>query len=118
MRHNMGLHGGQAVLIIAAIVAAGALIVLAVLLFSRAGRPRDRGATDEGASADPVPLQGQVLALLRQKGGPVSQGGLCRQLNGEPREVARALHRLEEAQLIERYWQPGRSDYAVLLAEK
>jgi uncharacterized membrane protein len=117
MHHGIGLHGGYAVLIAVAILAASALVAMAVLLLSRKDRPHDRRTTDESVPGDPAPLQEQVLALLHQKGGPVMQGELCRQLNAEPREIARVLHRLEEDHLIERYWQPEKSDYAVLHAE-
>jgi len=116
MHHGIGLHGGYAAFVIFAILAVGALVAVAALLFSREGRPHDRGATDEGAPGNTAPLEAQLLALLSQKGGPVFQGEICRQLGAQSREIARILHRLEEEQLIERYWQPDHTDYAVLPA--
>jgi len=118
MHHGIGLHGGYAVLIVVAVLAASALVAVAVLLLLRSDRPNDRRATNESVPGDAAPLQEQVLALLHQKGGPVMQGEMCRQLNAEPREIAQLLHRLEGEQLIERYWQPDQGDYDVLPAEE
>ncbi len=96
---------------------------------------------------DEYSLQEQVLYLMRQKGGPVLQEDLCTELtnwcriawsasvlaspfaerstsnsapfsNVAPPPVARAVHDVEQANLIRRDWQPGKADYAVVLTEE
>ncbi len=115
MHHGIGFHGGYALLIVLALAGAVALIAPAVLL-SRKDRSRETHAQTRETQGEPPALKQQLLTFLRQRGGPVFQGEIRRQLDADPHEIARLLQRLEEEQLIERYWQPEQSDYVVTCA--
>jgi hypothetical protein len=55
----------------------------------------------------------EILSMLRQQGGPLSQKEIVDMLSGDLEELAAALHDMEEQGLVHRKWQAEQQTYLV-----
>lgn len=89
----------------------GFAIVIGVLLLRR-HLTGPNGLSD----AERKSLEGgeaEVLAMLRQTGGPLPQPELSETVPLSPDDIANALYQLERRKLIERRWDAERHAYLV-----
>ena len=108
--HTMPVHGFPigSLLLLAAV---GIAIVIGVLLLRRylAGpdglSPAERKSLEGG--------EAEVLAMVRQTGGPLPQPELSETVPLSPDDIASALYQLERRKLIERRWDAERHAYLV-----
>lgn len=108
MHHGMGFHGGYGLLIIFAVAGIIVAIILAALFATRNQRASRTAPVPGEGLADEEPLDQRILHYISDKDRPVLQGALCRQFTVDAQEIDRALTRLQEDRLVERYWPPRR----------
>ena len=106
-------HGVHAAF--APVAVLGALAALALILWlvfrSRVIGPSSlsehQRRTLPGEEAD-------LLAMLRQNGGPMTQPEICECTGQTPEDIASLLRSLEDKGLVERYWQSEGRAYSVV----
>ena len=105
-----GLHGVLAV--VAVLGGAAALAIVLWLVF------RNRVIGASGLSEhERQTLPGEeagLLAMLRQKGGPMTQPEICENTGRTPEDIADLLLSLEGKRLVQRHWQPEAKAYSVV----
>ena len=108
--HTMPVHGFPiGSLLLLAVV--GIAIVIGVLLLRRY-----LVGPDGLSAAERKSLEGgeaEVLAMVRQTGGPLPQPELSETVPLSPDDIASALYQLERRKLIERRWDAERHAYLV-----
>jgi len=105
-----GLHGVLPVVAILGGVAALAIVLWIVLrnrLIGASGLCEHETQTLPGEEAD-------LLAMLRQKGGPMTQPEICENTGRTPEDIAALLQSLEDRGLVKRDWQPEGKAYVIV----
>jgi len=100
------------------ILAVGGVLVVAVLvgvLLYRQLRQPDGLSPEERRRLGP--LEAEVLALVRQRGAPVSQPDIALESGADTEEVGLVLHDLEGRGLIRREWSREGQCYIVSLPQ-
>lgn len=96
-------------------LAAGGALVFAVLagmiLYRRQQQPH-RPFPYEGQR--PGPLEAEILALVCQRGGPISQPDIAALSGAHMEEVGSVLHNLEARGLVYREW--SREDHCYIVS--
>lgn len=94
------------------VLGAGLLVVVivALLLYFR-GRQPDGLSRSERRGLDP--MQTEILAMLRQNGGPVAQSEIGETVPMDSDEIANALRELEDRNLVRREWSSEKQVYMV-----
>lgn len=98
------------------LVLAGVLVVVVIvaLLSYFRGRPPDGLSRLERRELDP--MQAEILAMLRQNGGPILQTELADTLPYDIEEIAGMLKELESKGLILREWKSEQGTYEIIAA--
>ena len=117
MRHGVGAHGGYGLVIILSLVGVTVFLVLIVLLLSRLGYGAKTGTGNEGQRDDGVPLDRQLLDVLRERKQPTTQSEICRNFESDAHAVDEVIKRLENDGLVERFWDPQHGDYRLRVVE-
>lgn len=87
------------------------MVVIVALLAYFHGRQPDGLSRAERRNLDPV--QAEILAMLRQKGGPASQSEIGEIVSMDADETADTLRRLEDRGLVRREWNREKKAYIV-----
>jgi DNA-binding MarR family transcriptional regulator len=104
------LHGVFPVVAVLGGVAALAFILWLVFrnrVIGASGLCEHERQTLPGEEAD-------LLAMLRQKGGPMTQPDICENTGRTPEDIAALLQSLEDRGLVKRDWQPEGKAYTVI----
>ena len=107
--HRYGLDSGFGIWLILG----GALLILVVvaLLSYFRGRQSDGLSRTERRELDPI--QTEILAMVRQKGGTMLQTKLADTLPYDVEEIAGMLKELESRNLICREWKSEKGTYEI-----
>ena len=106
-------HGAHAVVPVVAVLGGVAALAIVLWLVFRnrvigvSGLSEHERQTLPGEEAD-------LLAMLRQKGGPMTQPEICENTGRTPEDIAALLQSLEDRRLIQRHWQPEAKAYSVV----
>jgi DNA-binding MarR family transcriptional regulator len=94
------------------VLGAGLLIVVTVglLLYFR-GRQPNGLSRSERRGLDP--MQAEILAMLRQNGGPIAQSEIGETVPMDSDDMANALRELEQRNLVRREWSSEKQVYMV-----
>ncbi len=93
---------------------AAALIVLAALALLITLIARRRGGPSEADNAEVLEnLDGQIMALLHQSGGDMTQAEICQALGAPLQAVTSMLHDMEERGWVTRRWVAERYTFRV-----
>ena len=106
-------HGAHAVLPLAAVL--GGIAAVAIILWL-VFRNRVIGPSGlSGHERQSLPgEEADLLAMLRQHGGPMAQPGICESTGQTPEDIAALLQSLEGRGLVQRHWQPEAKAYSVV----
>jgi len=109
LRHAHGFSVAWG-LLIAGVVFVAAIAGLAAVLLARPGPVRRTG---QAQRQDLGPMEQEMLAMLRQKGGPLRQPELTDALPADADDIALALRDLERRGLVRREWSHKEQAYLV-----
>jgi uncharacterized membrane protein len=86
------------------------VVIVALLLYFRSRQPDGLSRT-ERRQLDPV--QAEILAMIRQNGGPLAQSEIGETVPMDTDEIANALRKLEERGLVRREWNGEKQVYMI-----
>jgi len=84
------------------------VLLLAALAYSRV-RQSDGLSRSERRELDP--MEAEILAILRQTGGPMAQSGVGELILADSDDIAQAVHGLEARGLVQREWSSQQQTY-------
>lgn len=108
--HHHGLHVGPFI-VVGLVVTATTVVVVIWLLLRRYLVESDGLSKAEAEKLSPE--QSDILAMLRQKGGPLSQSRICEDTGKPSEEIASHLRVLENKGLVQRKWDSEKRAYIV-----
>jgi hypothetical protein len=76
-------------------------------------QPEQPPPVEERRRATPAPEESDILDLLWQNGGPMSQTEIAESLGGDAQRIAETLKSMESQQLIERQWDAAKNTFSV-----
>jgi hypothetical protein len=132
-KHSEFINGLGPWLLFAVVIGlCGLVVILWLFLRNRSKPPSDVVASKEAAlpteklvqseplppvesrcRATPAPEESDILDLLWQNGGPMSQTEIAESLGGDAQRIAETLKSMESQQLIERQWDAGKKTFNV-----
>ena len=116
MEHlEYGEHGVQGLVVLLLVAIALALVAGLVWWMIRRQKPARPDTVVSDNEDQFCPVEKDILAMVRQYGGPMPQSEVARNIALEEDTASRVLRRLEEQSALVREWDAERCEFMVTL---